>query len=204
MVGRPGADGGAGRKGRRGGGKKGEDTKDNATVNKGGHALGQGKGGGPSTKSPRAPRERNAPSSSSGAGANNGGAVEGADGGKDTTKERERRTRPALGFGISARQFEAALTGAGVVPVGGAERKSRRDREKERKEAGGTDGDVGGPAKTEGDDNKPASSGRSPRGGGGGRRRGDGAKSPSIGPQRSKTGMYLSKGIINPASPILY
>ncbi|KAJ7029287.1 midasin nuclear AAA ATPase [Mycena alexandri] len=44
-----------------------------------------------------------------------------------------RRTRPIIG--LASRQFEAALSGAGVAPgagAGGAERKSRRERERDR------------------------------------------------------------------------
>ncbi|KAJ7784277.1 Smg-4/UPF3 family-domain-containing protein [Mycena metata] len=58
-----------------------------------------------------------------------------------------RRTRPIMG--LASRQFEAALSGAGVAPgagAGGAERKSRRERERERAAASaGTtaDKDVG-------------------------------------------------------------
>ncbi|EJD05305.1 uncharacterized protein FOMMEDRAFT_165771 [Fomitiporia mediterranea MF3/22] len=45
----------------------------------------------------------------------------------------DRRPRPVIGVGLASRQFEAALTGAGVFPGGGSERKSRRERERERK-----------------------------------------------------------------------
>ncbi|KAJ7069557.1 Smg-4/UPF3 family-domain-containing protein [Mycena amicta] len=39
------------------------------------------------------------------------------------------RPRPVIGVGLASRQFEAALSGAGVAP---GERKSRRERERER------------------------------------------------------------------------
>ncbi|KAJ7367272.1 Smg-4/UPF3 family-domain-containing protein [Mycena albidolilacea] len=63
-----------------------------------------------------------------------------------------RRTRPVIG--LASRQFEAALSGAGVAPGAGsgagAERKSRRERERERAAAAAAAGagaeDATGPA----------------------------------------------------------
>ncbi|KAJ7451620.1 Smg-4/UPF3 family-domain-containing protein [Mycena latifolia] len=60
----------------------------------------------------------------------------------------QRRTRPVIG--LASRQFEAALSGAGVAGAGaGAEqRKSRRERERERAAASAAEdkGNEGGPA----------------------------------------------------------
>lgn len=178
-------DGGAGRKGKRGG-KKGEIAKDNvgSVATKGG----PGKSGSSPAKPGRGTRERDAPSATTTTGSE---AVE-------ATKERDRRTRPAINFGIASRQFEAALSGAGVLSTGGPERKSRRERDKERSEVAASGSTVEGvarvSAKTDNDDSKPATSPSSNRDrprGGGGRRRGEGPKSPSLVPARSKTGKDL-------------
>lgn len=178
-------DSGAGRNGKRGG-KKGEIAKDKVgpVTMKGG----PGKSGSSPAKPGRGPRERDAPTATTTTGSE---AVE-------ATKERDRRTRPAINFGIASRQFEAALSGAGVLSTGGAERKSRRERDKERNEVAASsasgpavEGAAGVSARTDHDDSKPATSPSSNRDrprGGGGRRRGDGPKSPFLVPARSKTG----------------
>ncbi|KAH8112273.1 Smg-4/UPF3 family-domain-containing protein [Phellopilus nigrolimitatus] len=94
---------------------------------------------------------------------------------KGTVKDmpQERRPRPAIGM----RQFEAALSGAGVVASSGSERRSRREREREKKAPEGTAPTSGeGPPKAD----KlltPASPGKERNRGG--RKRGDSVKGPS-------------------------
>ncbi|KAI5121911.1 hypothetical protein M0805_000240 [Coniferiporia weirii] len=138
------------------------------------------------------------------------------DSGGSTVKDeqRERRVRPAFSLGGASRQFEAALTGAGVVPAGGAERRSRREREKDKKAATPAGGESsanpppapagpagGGADKDKGKDKDKPDKPQAPTSPNrertrGGRKRGDSVKSPTRSTNPAENGPGITPTIL--------